>query len=387
MLDTAESDILAQARLDDAWDLVTTFSGMHRWRPEDVNRAGDLIAERLGALGLPVTVHRPKLFLSVPIDASVEAGGETFRAKPPSSAASRPDGVTAELVYLPAEKSSLRSYNKKAAAFFGEAIGTDDEMREKLEGKILLDRGIRQPRPHRHRRGMGRRGADRHEPRRRHPLGHLHHGLGQPRPRRYRPQAIDPRRRGQQGDRRQADRDRPGRRPRHDPHHDGGRLVRAGDPGRRDPRHAEPTISSCCTAITIPGTWAWATTPPATPPCSNARGCCGRTARASPGRSASPGGPATPPAATPVRPGSPTPSRIDLDENCVMQINCDSPGCRWATSYHQTTAMAETFDLVSRRHRGGRGPDAAVPAPAPGRRLFLQQHRDIELLHAELDDA
>jgi N-acetylated-alpha-linked acidic dipeptidase len=23
---------------------------------------------------------------------------------------------------------------------------------------------------------------------------------------------------------------------------------------------------------------------------------------------------------------------IDLDENCVAQIDCDSPGCRWATS-------------------------------------------------------
>jgi hypothetical protein len=33
---------------------------------------------------------------------------------------------------------------------------------------------------------------------------------------------------------------------------------------------------------------------------------------------------------------------IDLDENCVAQIDCDSPGCRWATSYHQTTTMSET---------------------------------------------
>ena len=71
MLDSAESDILAQARLDDAWDLITTFSGMPRWRPEDVNAAGELIAERLRGLGLPVTVHRPTLYLSVPIDASI----------------------------------------------------------------------------------------------------------------------------------------------------------------------------------------------------------------------------------------------------------------------------------------------------------------------------
>jgi N-acetylated-alpha-linked acidic dipeptidase len=37
----------------------------------------------------------------------------------------------------------------------------------------------------------------------------------------------------------------------------------------------------------------------------------------------------------------------DLDEACVAQINCDSPGCRWATSYHQTTCMPEARAHVS----------------------------------------
>jgi len=36
----------------------------------------------------------------------------------------------------------------------------------------------------------------------------------------------------------------------------------------------------------------------------------------------------------------------DLDMHCVAQINCDSPGCRWATGYHQTTCMAEMQPLV-----------------------------------------
>jgi Zn-dependent M28 family amino/carboxypeptidase len=39
---------------------------------------------------------------------------------------------------------------------------------------------------------------------------------------------------------------------------------------------------------------------------------------------------------------------IDLDENCVAQIDCDSPGCRWATSYHQTTCMTEARPHVAR---------------------------------------
>ncbi|MBN6205515.1 M28 family peptidase [Ralstonia pickettii] len=32
---------------------------------------------------------------------------------------------------------------------------------------------------------------------------------------------------------------------------------------------------------------------------------------------------------------------IELDENCVAQVNCDSPGCRWATSYHAMEWMPE----------------------------------------------
>ncbi|MBM3521850.1 MAG: Zn-dependent exopeptidase M28, partial [Alphaproteobacteria bacterium] len=38
----------------------------------------------------------------------------------------------------------------------------------------------------------------------------------------------------------------------------------------------------------------------------------------------------------------------DFDRNCVAQIDCDSPGCRWATSYHQTTTMSDTEAHVMR---------------------------------------
>ncbi|MDB2407365.1 M28 family metallopeptidase [Jannaschia sp.] len=142
MPNTIESDIFAQANLDCAWDLVETFSGMPRWRPNDVNTAGDLIAERLKSLGVPVTVHRPQIYLSVPHDASVTAGETTFRAKPPSSAAHCPDGATGELVYVPSQKASLRSYTKNAIAFFGEAGA---QMGDRLRGKILLTEGFGNP--------------------------------------------------------------------------------------------------------------------------------------------------------------------------------------------------------------------------------------------------
>lgn len=139
---SAESSILEQARVEDAWNLVTTFAGMHRWRPEDVNVAGDMIADRLRGLGVPVTVHRPTVFLSVPLHASVEVAGTQHRAKPPSSSKSCPDGVRADLVYLPSQKASLRSYTKSATAFFG-AEGAD--LGDRLRGKILLTEGFGNP--------------------------------------------------------------------------------------------------------------------------------------------------------------------------------------------------------------------------------------------------
>ncbi len=40
---------------------------------------------------------------------------------------------------------------------------------------------------------------------------------------------------------------------------------------------------------------------------------------------------------------------LELDRNCLAQINCDSPGCRWATSYHDTRAFPESAGARRRR--------------------------------------
>ncbi|MBV9564244.1 MAG: peptidase M28, partial [Bradyrhizobium sp.] len=87
---SAERRILDRISLDEPWKLVEAFSTMPRWRPEDVNKGADVIVGRLKALGVPVEVHEPEIYLSIPLSASVEAGGKVFRAKPPSSALSVP---------------------------------------------------------------------------------------------------------------------------------------------------------------------------------------------------------------------------------------------------------------------------------------------------------
>jgi hypothetical protein len=343
-----DGSILEQITLDHAWDLVETFSGRERWRPEDVNSAGDLIAERLRSLGLPVVVHRPTVCLSVPLSASVTLDGDEMFAKPPSSSKSCPDGVTAELFYLPAEKSSLRSYNKKAIAFFGEGVGTDAEMRKKVTGKILITEGFGNPALAAIAMEWGavgmiavNPGVDTH-------WGTCTTVWGSP------------------------DLDDFGRKPTIP-------VVSVANPiglkliARVKKGATEVTVKTemqegwfeqAIPVVEIPGTveadkflllhghydsWDVGVGDNATGDATmlevarvlwENRDKLYRSVRVAwwPGHS------------TGRYAGSTWYSdyfALDLDENCVMQVNCDSPGCRWATSYHQTTSMTETHALVT----------------------------------------
>jgi N-acetylated-alpha-linked acidic dipeptidase len=57
---------------------------------------------------------------------------------------------------------------------------------------------------------------------------------------------------------------------------------------------------------------------------------------------------------------------LDLEENCIAQVNCDSPGCRWATSYEYMNWMSETDEFckeaieaaVGKYSKGARPPRA-----------------------------
>lgn len=343
MANPIESRILEQAALDAPWKLVETFSGMPRWRPEDVNRAGKLIAERLEALGIPVTVHEPDIYLSVPLDASVEIDGTRHRAKPPSSSASRPDGVTAPLEYAPSQKASLRSYTKNATAFFGEA-GSD--LAGKLRGKILLTEGFGNPALTALAEEWGAAGLIAINP-----GVDIHWGTcttiwGTPDlddlPRKPKipviavnkqtgEALIELARKGgsatirtemQEGFFRQAlpvaeipGSDEPDKFVLLHGHYD------SWDVGVGDNATGDATMLEVARVL-------WEN-----------RGDLRRSVRIAwwPGHS------------TGRYAGSTwftDAFALDLDENCVAQINCDSPGCRWATSYHQTTCMAEMKPLV-----------------------------------------
>jgi N-acetylated-alpha-linked acidic dipeptidase len=135
----ADSPLLADVSLDAPWELVEIFSRHPRWKPEDVNAACDLIVERLARHGVPVTVHEPEIYLSIPFSAEVLTYGETYRAKPPSYSRSIPEGLSAPLVYVPA------SYSKSIGTLFDKSADAALSAAERLRGKIVISEGFAFP--------------------------------------------------------------------------------------------------------------------------------------------------------------------------------------------------------------------------------------------------
>jgi N-acetylated-alpha-linked acidic dipeptidase len=98
-----ERELVERVRIDDAWALVEAFSGLVRESgTEDELAAVRLVTSRLEAWGIPHTVHRPELLISLPGRASLTVGDRTYAAKTPSMARSTaPGGETAPVVYRP----------------------------------------------------------------------------------------------------------------------------------------------------------------------------------------------------------------------------------------------------------------------------------------------
>lgn len=92
--------MLDDVSVDAPWSLVERLARQPRERPQDADAGAEMIAGALRDAGIPFVVHEPRLYLSLPIAAGVAAGGETFEAKPPAFAASRPDGVTGRLIHM-----------------------------------------------------------------------------------------------------------------------------------------------------------------------------------------------------------------------------------------------------------------------------------------------
>ena len=86
---------------------------------------------------MPVEVHRPSLFLSLPGKASVTIDGATYRAKPMAMSVAYPAGVTAPLVHVPAR------YAHNADEMFTKGFVSETEV--DLRRKIVVSEGFGMP--------------------------------------------------------------------------------------------------------------------------------------------------------------------------------------------------------------------------------------------------
>ena len=132
-----ERALLASLSLDAPWDVVTTFSKIVRdsGSPEE-RGAFEYLARYLKKWGVPHKLHEPQLFLSLPRHASVTVGGKAFRAKTLSmSVSTGAPGLTAQVVYVPAK------YASGPASLFSVGAEADVDVR----GKIVLTEGLGMP--------------------------------------------------------------------------------------------------------------------------------------------------------------------------------------------------------------------------------------------------
>ncbi|MBL4768404.1 MAG: M28 family peptidase [Rhodobacteraceae bacterium] len=140
-MDQLEKSVLDAVTMDEPWGLVESFAGFNREHPTDVNRGMDEVASRLRRHGVKVTMHQPDLYLSLPGKARIEAGGKTFAAKTPAYSISTPDGLTGELIYIPAPTSA----NPEDDDAFESNIPRTDALTAEVTGKIVLSEGLAGP--------------------------------------------------------------------------------------------------------------------------------------------------------------------------------------------------------------------------------------------------
>ncbi|WP_102126536.1 M28 family peptidase [Deinococcus planocerae] len=337
MLLAAERQLLDAVTLERPWDLITTFSALRREHPSDVERAAGHIERHLRELGIPVEVHRPELFLSLPRRASVTVGGETFSAKPMAMSAIYREGLTAPLVYQPS------AYAANADDMFSSALleGEVD-----VRGKIVVTEGFGMPGKIRELERRGALGVIAINPGNRAHWGICTSIWGTPDlndlPRK--PQVAV------------ANVNRP----------DGDRLIefaRAGAEAVFTTDLEEGWFPSPIPVVTIPGTedpeafvllhghydsWDYGVGDNAVGDATllevarnlwNHRAELRRSVRIAwwPGHS------------TGRYAGSTWYAdhfALELYRHCVAQINCDSPGCRWATEYKDVSVMAEAVPWV-----------------------------------------
>src|SRR5262245_18593369 len=145
-LETAARDAI---RLDESKALLDKFVTLVREAGTTAEEhAGHYIVERLNAMGIPVTLHTPELYISLPERAELTLigadGRRTIRARPPAMARSTGDRpVEGEICYVPSR------YAAGTSTLFDtpDAARGDEQGTDPVKGRIVLTEGFSMPGP------------------------------------------------------------------------------------------------------------------------------------------------------------------------------------------------------------------------------------------------
>ncbi|MGH9385539.1 MAG: M28 family peptidase [Vicinamibacterales bacterium] len=151
-----EAAAKAAIRLDEPRHLLDTFITLVRESgTPDEDTAARYLVERLQSLGIPVTLHTPDLYISLPVRAELTIGGiRSLTARPPAMARSTGDDqpVEGEICYIPSR------YAAGTASLFdvpdaalrlgsGQARGGGVSGPDPVAGRIVLTEGFSMPGP------------------------------------------------------------------------------------------------------------------------------------------------------------------------------------------------------------------------------------------------
>ncbi len=139
MTPTNLSRFVDEVSLEAPWELTELFATLPRCHPQDVNASCDALVERLACHGVPVEVLMADLYLSIPGEAQVQTATGALRAKPSAFSRHVPGGLAADLVYVPA------AYSKSISTLFQRNFDSSTSARERIEGRIVVSEGYATP--------------------------------------------------------------------------------------------------------------------------------------------------------------------------------------------------------------------------------------------------
>jgi N-acetylated-alpha-linked acidic dipeptidase len=135
---SVEQRILDDISLDVPWSVVERFSSLVRSSGSPQERqAFEILMHHLQGWGVPHRLHEPEAFISIPLGAGVRVGDRTFHAKTPAMSVST-DGreVMGKLVYMPSQDAD------RTGDVFSAGV---DLARADVKGKVVLTEGLASP--------------------------------------------------------------------------------------------------------------------------------------------------------------------------------------------------------------------------------------------------